>query len=112
MTGICELLDKGQADKPYCTSLSAQLDKAQDADFTPSARMIEAMRREGEGFFHFAQRMSQQHEAYFNSLDLDPERRAMFSDLTKESLAKQQAMEAENGESFADYLKRYFAQPV
>ena len=112
MTGICELLDKGLADKPYSTSLAAQQDKAYDADFTPSARMLEAMRREDEGFYHFALRMSQQHQVYFEGLDLDPERRAMFTRLTEESLAKQQTMEAENGESFADYLQRYFAQPV
>ena len=57
-------------------------------------------------------RMSQQHQDYFASLDLDPERRAMFTRLTQESLAKQKSIEAENGESFADYLARYFAQPV
>ncbi len=112
MSGICELLDKSLPDKPYSTSLAAQNDKAHDADFTPSARMLEAMRREDEGFFHFAMRMSQQHQDYFASLDLDPERRAMFTRLTQESLAKQKSIEAENGESFADYLARYFAQPV
>ncbi len=112
MTGICELLDKDQAEKPYSTSLAAQRDKASDADFTPSARMLDTMRREGEGFYHFAMRMSQQHKAYFSSCDLDPERRAMFSRLTEESLARQKTMEADNGESFADYLARYFAQPV
>lgn len=112
MTGICELLDKDWADKPYTRSLAAQRDKAVDADFTPSARMLEAMRSEEEGFFHFALRMSQQHQAYFDSLDLNPERREMFASLAKESLAKQKTMEAQNGESFDDYLKRYFAQPV
>ncbi len=57
-------------------------------------------------------RMSQQHQAYFASLELDPERREMFNRLTKESLAGQQAMEGNNEESFADYLQRYFAQQV
>jgi glutamate--cysteine ligase len=112
MTGVCELLDKELPGKPYSTSLAAQQDKAQDADFTPSARMLEVMRREGEGFFHFALRMSQQHQAYFRGLDLDPERREMFNRLTDESLANQQTMEADNDESFVDYLQRYFAQQV
>jgi glutamate--cysteine ligase len=112
MTGICELLDKDLPDKPYSTSLAAQQDKAHDADFTPSARMLEAMHREDEGFFHFALRMSLQHQEYFKSLDLDAERRAMFNDLANQSLAQQRNIEAENGESFDDYLKRYFAQPV
>ncbi|MFV2033169.1 MAG: glutamate--cysteine ligase, partial [Gammaproteobacteria bacterium] len=100
MAGVCELLDRDLADKPYSTSLAAQRDKAQDADFTPSARMLEAMRREGEGFFHFALRMSRQHQDYFGSCDLDPERREMFSRLTEESLARQKSMEADNDESF------------
>jgi glutamate--cysteine ligase len=112
MSGVCELLDKGLSDKPYSASLAAQQDKAHDADFTPSARMLEAMRREDEGFFHFALRMSQQHQTYFESFDLDPERRKMFTDLTKESHASQKSMEAENSESFSDYLERYFAQPI
>lgn len=112
MTGVCELLDKGLSDKPYSDSLAAQYDKAHDADFTPSARMLETMRREDEGFFHFALRMSQQHQTYFAGLDLDPGRREMFTRLADESLASQQALEANNDESFADYLQRYLAQPV
>jgi glutamate--cysteine ligase len=112
MTGICELLDKDLPEKPYSSSLAAQRDKAHDADFTPSARMLDTMRREGEGFFHFAMRMSQQHHAFFTKCDLGEERRAMFSRLTEESLQRQKTMEAENNESFADYLARYFAQPV
>ncbi len=36
----------------------------------------------------------------------------MFSRLTEESLQRQKTMEAENNESFSDYLARYFAQPV
>jgi glutamate--cysteine ligase len=57
-------------------------------------------------------RMSQQHKNYYSSCNLGPERRAMFTRLTEESLARQQSMEADNDESFADYLARYFAQPV
>ena len=70
------------------------------------------MHREGEGFFHFAVRLSQQHQAYFGSLDLDPERRAIFIRLPEESLARQKTLEVGNDESFADYLQRYFGQPV
>ena len=112
MSGICELLDSKHPDKPYSTSLAAQQDKAQDADFTPSARMLAAMRSEGEGFFHFASRMSKQHQDYFESLDLDPDRAAIFSKLVEESIARQHEIELDNGESFVDYLARYFAQPV
>ena len=112
MSGTCELLDKGLVDKPYSTSLAAQQDKAHDADFTPSARMLEAMRREDEGFFHFAMRMSKQHQAYFQGFDLAPERREMFTSLATESVEKQKIIEAQNGESFTEYLQRYFAQPV
>lgn len=74
--------------------------------------MLDTMRREGEGFYHFAMRMSQQHKTYFSSCDLGPEQRAMYSRLTEESLARQKTIEADNGESFTDYLARYFAQSV
>ncbi len=112
MTGICEVLDIGMSDKPYSASLSAQLDKAHDADFTPSARMLESMRSEKEGFYHFAKRMSQQHQAFFKNLHLSSERRGFFDSVARESLEKQKKIEQENGESFSDYLQRYFAQAI
>lgn len=112
MSGVGELLDNGQQDNLYSASLAAQQDKARDPDTTPSARMLAAMRSEGESFYHFALRMSRQHQNYFTDLKLDASQREMFTRLTGESIEKQQQLEASQSESFEDYLQRYFAQPV
>ena len=112
MAGVCELLDEGEDHKPYAESRTVQAEKVKDPDRTPSARMLAEMRAQGEGFFHFALRMSQQHQAYFRSLPPNSERRAEFSKLAEKSWLSQQEIEASDNESFSDYLQRYFAQPV
>jgi len=110
MRGICEVLDEGHTNAPYSKALARQADKVQDPDRTPSARMLAEMRANGEGFFHFALRMSQQHQHYFRALPEDPQLQARFVQLAEESWARQRALEAESTEPFASYLQRYFAQ--
>jgi glutamate--cysteine ligase len=110
MAGVCDLLDAGDEQKLYAESLAAQAEKIQDPDRTPSARMLSEMRAEGEGFFHFALRMSQQHQQYFQKLEQDTQLQAKFSGMAEQSWMRQRELEAENGESFAAYLQRYFAQ--
>jgi glutamate--cysteine ligase len=68
MRGVCELLDEGDAQRPYCTALEVQEEKIHDVSRTPAARTLEEMRRSGESFFHFALRMSKLHQAYFKDL--------------------------------------------
>ena len=112
MTGVCELLDEGHDDKPYSDSLAIQAEKIRDPDRTPSARMLAEMRARDEGFFHFALRMSQQHQAYFRGLPRDAAREAEFVRLAEQSWEQQHQMEAANNEPFSAYLQRYFSQPV
>ena len=110
MAGVCELLDRAHGDKPYMKALHEQREKIIDPELTPSARMLATMREHGEGFYHFARRMSQQYYDYFRSVELTQEQRRAFDELTTVSLAKQQQMEAENTISFEEYLQQYFNQ--
>ena len=71
MTGCADVLDENRADKPYRQALQEQAAAVQDPGQTPSARVLDEMRTHGEGYFHFAQRMSLQHQKYFLEL---PER--------------------------------------
>jgi glutamate--cysteine ligase len=112
MAGVSELLDDGHVDRPYTASLAAQREKVMDPDSTPSARMLAEMRAEGEGFFRFALRMSQQHQRYFLDLALDPAREREFERLAEQSWQRQSELETVDSEPFADYLQRYLAQPV
>jgi len=116
MSGVCGLLDAGHdrdgRGRPYSESLAVQAEKVRDPDRTPSARMLAEMRAAGEGFFHFALRMSQQHQSYFQALEKNDERQAAFIRYAEHSRIQQQTLEAADDEPFPAYLQRYFAQPV
>jgi glutamate--cysteine ligase len=108
MQGICELLDQGEPQRPYTAALDQQRLKVEDAERTPSARLLAEMRETGESFFELARRMSKLHKDYF--LDLYPpnERRlAEFAAAAEESHRAQASIEASDRLPFDDYLARY-----
>jgi len=70
------------------------------------------MREHNMGYYHFAKRMSQQHQQYFLDLEYDAVQFEIYGKTVKQSLQKQRAMEDSNGESFDDFLKRYFSQAL
>lgn len=109
MEEVCELLDAGVGN-PYRSTLAIQREAVRDPDRTPSARMLAQMRETGEGFYHFARRMSLKHRRYFQAQPEDPARRAWFEELARVSLERQSAMEATEDVTFDEYLRRYFAQ--
>lgn len=110
MEAVCALLDQGRVTPAYGQALAACRDKVQDPEQTPSALMLTEMRERGEGFFHFAKRMSQEHQRYFVRLQLDAERQRQLEQESLLSLERQLAMEASDTGSFDDYLAAYFRQ--
>jgi glutamate--cysteine ligase len=110
LTGICEVLDRGDASRPYAHALAAQAGKIDNIALTPSARLMTELATTHESFFELALRMSSMHRDYF--LELYPPNRgrlAEFAAAADESLAKQRRIEAADKESFEQYLARYFA---
>jgi len=110
MRAVCELLDRSTDGEPYCAALQAQQQKIRDPELTPSARMLNEMRDRGEGFYHFAERLSRTHQHFFNNLPLRESRESYYSELAVKSLEDQRAWEAADEISFAQYLERYFSQ--
>ena len=109
MSGICDVLDRGNPGKPYSQALATQAAKVEDVTLTPSARLIAGLSA-GESFFDLALRMSATHKAYF--LDLYPpneERLREFSEEAAASIAAQLSIEAADRGTFDEYLARYFA---
>jgi glutamate--cysteine ligase len=110
MAGICEVLDRGDASRPYTQALATQAAKIADAALTPSARLMAELTSTGESFFDLALRMSMTHKDYF--LDLyapNAARLGEFAAEAEESLAKQRSIEARNSGTFDEFLARYFA---
>ena len=110
MQAVCALLDQSVDGTPYCAALEAQRHKVKDPELTPSARMLNEMRDRGEGFYHFAKRMSEIHQHFFRNLPLSERRERYFNELAIKSIEDQKAMEAADEISFPEYLQRYFAQ--
>jgi glutamate--cysteine ligase len=110
MTGICEVLDRGDRARPYATALAAQNSKLADVQLTPSARLLAELHSTGESFVELALRMSTMHKAYFRDLHTpNPQRLAELSAEAEESLRRQRAIEAADRMSFEAYLANYFS---
>jgi glutamate--cysteine ligase len=110
MQGICEMLDHGEANRPYSVALEHQRAKIEDAERTPSARILTEMRAGPESFYDLAKRMSKLHKDYF--LDLYPpnERRLdEFATQAANSIEAQQRIEGADKVDFDTYLADYFS---
>lgn len=92
----------------YREALRRQRAAFDDPATTPSARMLTAMAEREQGFAEFALEISEAHDAYFRSLTLPADQLLRFRELSAQSLAEAQALEADRSLSFEDYLARYF----
>ncbi|MDH3871371.1 MAG: glutamate--cysteine ligase [Gammaproteobacteria bacterium] len=110
LSGFAESLDAGRRDTACQDALQEQREAVRDPEQTPSARMLADMRAHGEGYFHFAKRMSEQHHAYFMGLPQDRESFAAIEAAVAKSLLDQQTIEAADRQSFDEFLQDYFAQ--
>ena len=110
MTAGCDLLDKGSDIHHYCDALQVQRAKIKDPDLTPSARMLAEMAQNKEEFYHFALRMSQQHQQWFAERPLAPEQHRQFEQTANESIERQQQIERADDIPFESFLEDYFAQ--
>ena len=110
MSGICEMLDRGDPARPYSQALATQAAKVDDVALTPSARLMAELTRWGvvlrpraahvgdaQGIFPRA--LSAQRGAPARVLRRKPQ----------ESLAAQHKIETADRGTFDEYLARYFA---
>ena len=107
MRPVAAVLDQGLPGDPYRRSLSEQWGKIEQADLTPSARMLEDMMAREEGFYRYARRLSEQHREVLRSNAPLP-REAELAELAAHSLTEQSAMEASDRYDFDSFLERYF----
>lgn len=110
MAPLCEVLDAAAGANAYGRALDAQRAKVEDPSLTPSARMLAEMRANGEGFHDFAWRRSQAHQSYFADREMDAGRVVEWEREASASLRRQAEMEAQDGQSFDDFLAAYFSQ--
>ncbi len=110
MEPIVELLDQGGPGRLYSQALALQKQVVDDVERTPSAILLDMMRRSQDSFFHFALAMSERHARFFKDTSLPPDRMAYFENAAKESIQRQREIETSDDISFEEYLEKYFAQ--
>ncbi len=108
MQGVAEVLDRGDAARPFSAALAVQAAKVSNVALTPSARMLAELQSTGESFFDLALRMSKLHKEYFLALyPPNIERQQEFRQAAQDSLKAQAAIEAADKVTFEQYLAAY-----
>ena len=110
MKAVACLLDQANYCENYFSSVKSQIASVYDPELTPSARMLADMKKQDEGFFHHAQRMSKHHLKYYESHPLSENKVQLFEKMAAESLLKQKQMESDDAISFDEYLEKYFKE--
>ena len=104
---VAELLDRSQGSDEHIRAIAAQQAKVDDSSLTPSAQVLEAMRRHGESFSQFALRQTRQHAEDFRGRALSDADVAWFDEAARTSLAQQTEMEAADTQDFDSFVEEY-----
>ena len=104
------LCDVAEDSKMCRVALREQVEKVNDPEETPSAKMLAEMRENAEGFYQFANRMSAQHRKYFSQRDLTKERDQWYRGIVEESLQQQVKIDSSDEIDFDTFLADYLAQ--
>ena len=103
---VANLIDEVSGDGHVAEAVDAQRAKVAWPERTPSARILESMRRAETSYRSFALNQSVSHKAYFSESPLSKERMAFFDGLSRKSMAEQTQREASERETFDEYFAR------
>ena len=109
MRPVAELLDHARGGQGHVNALQAQQAKVEDAERTPSARVLAALRERGESHTAFARRQSHAHAQTLLAAPLATDEQARFESLARESLLAQQRIEAADEGDFDSFVAAYQA---
>lgn len=108
MLPVAKLLDQTHSRDCYQQALAEQRKLFDNAELTPSAQVLTTMMGEHASYYDFANHQSQLHREYFTQRSLSPETWDAFTKKAAESIAEQQALEAEPQINFDTFLQQYF----
>lgn len=104
---IAGLLDAQRGDAQHADSIAHQRDKLMDANKTPSAQVLEAIRQHNHSYPTFAVKQSRRLAEQFRARPLGAEDIAYFTQLAQISLAEQAAMEQGQTGDFDQFIEDY-----
>jgi len=80
-----------------------------DAEHTPSAALLAALRSEQASFAEYTLSLARSHAAYFRDFALRPEREHALEQVAARSLEEAAALAARDPRSFEAYLRDFLA---
>jgi glutamate--cysteine ligase len=111
VAAVATLIDKSEGGDSYTQSVNSQSNLIDDAEATPSARVLEELRQSQAGFFQFAMNSARGHKEYFSSLaSLESERLEIYENEASQSIERQSEIEAGDEVDFEEYLANYYSQ--
>jgi glutamate--cysteine ligase len=110
MREICEILDNGNADKPYTRALHRQIEAIRHPELTASARVLAAMRAQKMSITELVLQKSLEYTRYFQDAALDAAVGRSFDLHVAASLAQQDQLDATDEIPLNEYLDNYFSQ--
>jgi glutamate--cysteine ligase len=107
---IAAALDGANGGHPYRDAVSSASAAVADPACTPSARVLEAMRRDhGNSYVRFALAQSRAHRDAIMALSLAPEVEERFARMARESIQEQKRVEAADMLPFEAFRQLYLA---
>lgn len=110
MAPIAALLDGAQGTGTHAIALRALAERIDDPATTPAARVLAEMKASGDTYFQTALRHAHDHRAYFRAAPPAAAELAEFRDQAAQSWRDQAALEADDRQSFEDFLVAYYAR--
>ncbi len=110
MSQTALLLDQAGGHGEHQKTMAMAYERILNPDQTPSARVLQEMRDGGIPFWQLALNYSKRWHSDFLARPLEPSEFAEFQTASAVSLRQQVLLEQETGETFSDYLRRFYSQ--
>ncbi|MFK8080193.1 MAG: glutamate--cysteine ligase [Granulosicoccus sp.] len=106
---VAQWLDKACEEPLYVRALEQQMSKLASPELTPSAVMLDGIKRTGS-FFEYAQSLSKKHHQYYQEQPVNDAVQAILASKVTESFDKQTQLEADSHGEFSEFLQNYLNQ--
>jgi glutamate--cysteine ligase len=107
ITPYAELLDAAYGGQAYRQAVAAQTGKLDNSETTPSARLLDDIKRSGARFLDYTLAQSRRHAQALMDKPLAADKTAAYVEMARASLAEQAALEAGDTIDFDTYVSRY-----
>ena len=101
------LLDQVHETDAYSKSIQTQSAKVENSELTPSAQVLQVMKKDKLAFAVFGLQQSLAHQAWFREQAMAPKQLDHLIAVSAQSVAKQAAIEASDDISFDQYLEQW-----